>query len=111
PNIVDGQLHGSCSMGIGYALSESFPMQGGRPVKRYYGQLGIPTIDQTPRYEILMLEDPDPAGPLGAKGVSEVATVPMTPAVINAIYDAVGVRIRDLPATPEKILAALRVKA
>ncbi len=111
PSIVDGQLHGSCSMGIGYALSESFPMQDGRPVKRYYGQLGVPTIDQTPRYEILMLEDPDPAGPLGAKGVSEVATVPMTPAVINAIYDAIGVRIRDLPATPEKILAALRAKA
>lgn len=111
PNIVDGQLHGSCSMGIGYALSESFPMQDGRPVKRYYGQLGVPTIEQTPRYEILMLEDPDPAGPLGAKGVSEVATVPMTPAVINAIYDATGVRIRDLPATPEKILAALRAKA
>lgn len=111
PNVVDGQLHGSCSMGIGYALSESFPMEGGRPVKRYYGQLGVPTIDQTPRYEIQMLEDPDPAGPLGAKGVSEVATVPMTPAVINAIYDAIGVRIRDLPATPDKILAALREKA
>ena len=110
PNVVDGQLHGSCAMGIGYALSESFPMKDGRPVKKYYGQLGVPTIDQTPRYEILMLEDPDPAGPLGAKGVSEVATVPMTPAVINAIYDAVGVRIRELPATPERILAALREK-
>ncbi len=110
PNVVDGQLEGSCSMGIGYALSESFPMKDGRPVKKYYGQLGVPTIDQTPKYEILMLENPDPAGPLGAKGVSEVATVPMTPAVINAIYDAVGVRIKDLPATPQKILEALRSK-
>ncbi|MEL7623132.1 MAG: molybdopterin cofactor-binding domain-containing protein [Clostridiales bacterium] len=110
PNVVDGQLTGSCSMGIGYALSEAFPMEEGRPKVKYYGQLGLPTIDETPLYDILMLEDPDPAGPLGAKGVSEVATVPMTPAVINAIYQAAGVRIKDLPATPAKLLAALEAK-
>ncbi len=111
PNVVDGQLTGSCSMGIGYALSEAFPMEEGRPQVKYFGQLGLPTIDETPLYDIMMLEDPDPAGPLGAKGVSEVATVPMTPAVINAIYQAAGVRIKSLPATPAKLLAALEAKS
>ncbi|MDR1193840.1 MAG: molybdopterin-dependent oxidoreductase [Peptococcaceae bacterium] len=107
-NVVEGQLTGSCAMGIGYALSETFPLKDGAPQKKYFGQLGLPTIGETPYYETLLLENPDPAGPLGAKGVSEVGTVPMTPAVINGIYHAVGARIRDLPATPEKILAELR---
>ena len=55
-----------------------------------------------------MIEDEDPGGPYGAKGISEVATVPVTPAIINAIYNGVGVRIYDLPATKEKILKELK---
>ena len=54
------------------------------------------------------MEDPEPLGPFGAKGISEVATVPMTPAVLNAIHNAVGVRIRRLPATPERVLEAMK---
>ncbi|HUW63536.1 MAG TPA: hypothetical protein VMW83_02385, partial [Spirochaetia bacterium] len=54
------------------------------------------------------IHDPDPSGPFGAKGISEVATVPVTPAILNANYDATGVRIRTLPATPSKILAGLQ---
>ena len=56
------------------------------------------------------MEDPDPLSPLGAKGIGEPAMVPTAPAIMNAIYDAVGVRIKSLPATPEKILNALREK-
>jgi CO/xanthine dehydrogenase Mo-binding subunit/aerobic-type carbon monoxide dehydrogenase small subunit (CoxS/CutS family) len=107
PHIIEGQIEGSCSMGIGYALSEAFPMEEGKPKVAYYGKLGLPTIEDTPAYEHLLLEDPEPQGPFGAKGVSEVATVPMTPAVLNAIYDALGIRIHSLPATPDKILKAL----
>ncbi len=107
PHIIEGQIEGSCSMGIGYALSESFPMEEGKPKVVHYGKLGLPTIADTPLYEHLLLEDPEPQGPYGAKGVSEVATVPMTPAVLNAIRDALGIRIDSLPATPDKILQAL----
>lgn len=108
PHIIEGQIEGSCSMGIGYALQEAFPSAEGVPAVLHYGKLGLPRAGETPEYEIALVEDPEPLGPFGAKGISEVATVPMTPAVLNAIYDAVGVRIRSLPATPEKILSALR---
>lgn len=107
PHIIEGQIQGSCSMGIGYALQEQFPSEKGVPLKLRYDQLGLPRAGETPDYEIALVEDPEPLGPFGAKGISEVATVPMTPAVLNAIYDAVGVRIRTLPATPQRILEAL----
>ncbi len=108
PHIIEGQIEGSCSMGIGYALGEAFPSKDGVPTRMHYGKLGLPTASETPEYEIVLIEDPEPIGPFGAKGISEVATVPMTPAILNAIHDAVGVRIHSLPATPDKILAALR---
>ena len=63
-----------------------------------------------PRVNSIIIEDPDPIGPLGVKGVGEPAMVPTIPAILNAIYDAVGVRIADLPATPEKVLMAIRDK-
>lgn len=108
PHIIEGQIEGSCSMGIGYALQESFPSVDGVPVDLHYGKLGLPKIGETPAYELALVEDPEPLGPFGAKGISEVATVPMTPAVLNAIHNAVGVRIRRLPATPERVLEAMR---
>jgi CO/xanthine dehydrogenase Mo-binding subunit len=96
-------------MGIGYALSEQVRVIRGRIQTKYYGQLGVPTMQQTPKYHILLIEDPEPSGPYGAKGISEVGTVPMTAAIINAIADAVGVYITSLPATPEAILKAMQV--
>lgn len=108
PTVLEGQIEGCCAMGIGYALSEQFPMEKGVPLARNYGGLGVPTIRTTPRYHITLIEDPEPGGPYGAKGISEVGTVPMTAAILNAIHDAIGVRITTLPATPEKILTALR---
>lgn len=107
PQKIEGQIEGSCSMGMGYALSEEYALKEGIPVTRSYGQLKVPTIMETPEIECILIEDPEPDGPFGAKGISEVATVPVTPAILNAIYDAVGVRIRSLPATPEKILEGL----
>jgi CO/xanthine dehydrogenase Mo-binding subunit len=58
----------------------------------------------------LIVEEPDPTGPFGAKGLAEPANVPTAPAILNAIYDAVGVRINDLPATPDKVLKAMKAK-
>lgn len=106
--VLEGQIEGCCSMGIGYALSEQFRVDQGRVQTKHYGQLGVPTMHQTPNYHILLIEDPEPSGPYGAKGISEVGTVPMTSAIINAIADAVGIYITSLPATPEAILEALR---
>jgi len=70
----------------------------------------LPTALDVPDIDLAIVEDPAPKGPFGAKGISEAALLPTAPAIINAIYDAVGVRIRDLPATPVKILAALKAK-
>ncbi|MFZ5642436.1 MAG: molybdopterin-dependent oxidoreductase [Bacillota bacterium] len=110
PQKIEGQIEGSCSMGIGYALSEAYTLKEGVPLTRTYRQLGVPTIDQTPDIQTILIEDPEPNGPFGAKGISEVATVPITPAVLNAIYDATGVRIYKLPAVPEKVLERIRAR-
>ncbi len=107
PQKIEGQIEGSCAMGLGYALSEAYILDRGVPVTRTYRQLGVPTILETPEITCILVEDPEPNGPFGAKGISEVATVPATPAILNAIFDATGVRIRKLPATPEKVLAGI----
>lgn len=108
PHIIEGQIHGSCSMGQGYALTESYPSKNGCPTKRSYRELGLPKAEDTPVYDLILIEDPEPTGPYGAKGISEVATVPMTPAILNAIYNAIGIRINRIPASPEVIREAIR---
>lgn len=110
PQKIEGQIEGSCSMGMGYALSEAYHLDRGIPSTRTYRQLRVPTIIETPEISCILVEDPEPNGPFGAKGVSEVATVPITPAILNAIYDATGVRIYTLPATPEKVLEGIKKK-
>jgi aldehyde oxidoreductase len=67
----------------------------------------IPTIGDMPVVESILVEDPSSIGPFGAKGIGEQALIPTMPAILNAIYDAAGVRIRNLPATPEKVRAAI----
>jgi CO/xanthine dehydrogenase Mo-binding subunit len=98
-------------MAQGYALSEEYPVDQGLPTVGTYGGLHVPTVLDAPSIRTLIVEKPDSTGPLGAKGISEVATVPLTPAILNAIFDAVGVRIRSLPATPARIKAALEQSA
>jgi aldehyde oxidoreductase len=108
PLKIKGQLEGSIIMGLGYALSEEFVMKEGIPRTKTLRGCGIPDVHVRPEIEIVLVEKPEPIGPFGAKGISEIALVPTVPAVINAIYDAVGVRITSIPAKPEKILNALR---
>lgn len=108
PQIIEGQIHGSCSMGQGYALSEGYPTEKGYPLKTHYKDLGLPRAGDTPDYELVLIEDPEPLGPYGAKGISEIATVPVTPAIINAVSRAIGVRINRVPATPDVVLEAIR---
>jgi CO/xanthine dehydrogenase Mo-binding subunit len=111
PQKIEGQIEGSCHMAQGYALSEEYPVAQGIPKARTYRDLHVPTIMDAPSIRALVVEKPDSTGPLGAKGISEVATVPLAPAILNAIFDAVGVRIRSLPATPARIKAALEQSA
>ncbi|MEW6673006.1 MAG: molybdopterin cofactor-binding domain-containing protein [Thermodesulfobacteriota bacterium] len=110
PQKIEGQIEGSCHMAQGYALSEAYPMKGGVARVRTLKGLNMPTILEAPPVRTLIVEKPEPCGPFGAKGISEVATVPLTPAILNAICDAVGVRIYSLPATPDKILDGLSRK-
>jgi aldehyde oxidoreductase len=111
PLKIKGQLEGSIIMGIGYALSEEFVMNQGIPKTKTLRGCGIPDIHVRPEVEVVLVEKPEPIGPFSAKGIAEIALVPTVPAVINAIFDATGVRITSLPAKPERVLAALRKRS
>ncbi|MCW2611397.1 MAG: hypothetical protein QOC93_2611 [Actinomycetota bacterium] len=107
PTLVEGQITGGAAMGIGAALGEEIVREGGRVVNSAYVNYALPRSADLPRIRPVIVGGSDPAGPYGAKSVGEMSIIPPGAAIVNAIYDAVGVRIRELPATPDKILAAL----
>jgi aldehyde oxidoreductase len=104
PIQVEGQIHGGVAQGIGLALMEEYLPGRTENLHDYL----IPTIGDVPEIECLLIEDPDPLGPYGAKGIGEPALIPTAPAILNAIHHATGVRIRRVPATPDRVRAALR---
>ncbi|MEW6664719.1 MAG: molybdopterin cofactor-binding domain-containing protein [Thermodesulfobacteriota bacterium] len=110
PALVEGQVQGGVAMGIGYALSEEIVFEGGAQLNPGLRDYVVPTSMDTPPIDVIIVDNYDPTGPFGAKGVGEPILVPTAPAILNAIYDAVGVRLHSLPATPEKVLEALRKK-
>lgn len=110
PTQVEGQIAGGVTQGIGYALLEELELHEGKIKNPSFSSYLIPTALDVPKIEAFFVEDPECTGPFGAKGLGEPAMLPTVAAVINAINDAVGVRITSLPATPEKILAALADK-
>jgi len=103
PTQVEGQIHGGIAQGIGMALMEEYVSGRTENLHDYL----IPTIGDVPEIECLLIEATEPLGPYGAKGIGEPALIPTAPAILNAIYDAVGVRLRRLPATPDRVRAAL----
>jgi xanthine dehydrogenase molybdenum-binding subunit len=108
--LLEGQIYGGAMMGIGYALTEQLMLRKGEvqnPTLRDYNML---TASDVVTMKSFIVETEDEHGPFGAKGIGEPGCVPSAPAIANAIYDAVGVRITDLPITPEKVLAALKEK-
>ncbi|MBW1872904.1 MAG: xanthine dehydrogenase family protein molybdopterin-binding subunit, partial [Deltaproteobacteria bacterium] len=108
---LEGQTYGALAQGIGYALYEEIISEKGRIMNPNFRDYKIPTISEMDfPIELHFIETDDKHGPFGAKGVGEPGLVPTAPAIANAIYDAIGVRIRDLPITPEKILAGLAKK-
>jgi 4-hydroxybenzoyl-CoA reductase alpha subunit len=110
PLLIEGQIEGGISMGIGYALTEKLMIDNGRTLNPSFASYKIVNSTEMPEVSTLLVETLDPHGPFGAKGVGEPATIPTAPAIANAVYDAIGVRIFDLPITAEKILGALRAK-
>src|SRR5437764_6563589 len=103
PTLIEGQIEGGVAQGLGMALMEEFFPGKGENLHDYL----IPSVGDVPPIESILIEDPSPIGPFGAKGIGEQAVIPTAPAILNAIHDAVGVRIHRVPATPDRIRAAI----
>jgi CO/xanthine dehydrogenase Mo-binding subunit len=110
PQGIEGQIEGGVVQALGQGLMEDYQLVAGRTSTSGFAKYILPTSLDVPRINSIIIEDPDPIGPLGVKGIGEPAMIPTIPAITNAISDAVGVRITSLPATPEKVLMAIRAK-
>lgn len=110
PMLVEGQIQGGISMGVGFALQEEILFKDGTQINPNLTNYIMPTSLDMPELEVELVDNYDPTGPFGAKGAGEPTAVPTAAAIMNAIYDAVGVRITNLPATAEKVLAAIQEK-
>lgn len=98
---VEGQQEGGVVMGVGYALSEKYDSENGKNTTETFGELGLTTADEAPEIINRMVEVPHPWGPLGVKGLAEAPSLATAPAITNAIFDATGVRIFNLPVDQE----------
>lgn len=103
PAMVEGQVHGGIAQGLGMALMEEYIPGRTENLHDYL----IPTIGDIPPIETLIIEEPDEHGPYGAKGLGEHVLIPTAPAILNALHHAAGVRIRQVPATPARVRAAI----
>ncbi len=110
PLLLEGQIYGGGLQGIGYALGEKMIYEKGYLKNGNFLDYKVPTVKDVPPVQAVIVESNEQDGPFGAKGIGEPGLVPTAPAIANAIYDAVGVRIKDLPITPEKVLKALKEK-
>ena len=108
PLALQGQIEGGMIMGLGNALTEEFIVEDGIPFTDTLARYKMPSIKHTPRITSFIVEDETEDGPWGAKGVGEIASIPTTPAIVNAIYNACGVRVMSLPVDQDKILLAMK---
>ncbi len=111
PQIVEGQVQGAVMQGIGYALSEEIRYDGqGRQAQDSFHKYYLPTIEEMPEIEVILVESQEPSGPFGAKGVGECGLVPSAAAIASAVYNATGCRFNSIPITEEKLFGALNAK-
>jgi CO/xanthine dehydrogenase Mo-binding subunit/aerobic-type carbon monoxide dehydrogenase small subunit (CoxS/CutS family) len=103
PTLIEGQIEGGVAQGLGMALMEEFFPGKGENLHDYL----IPSAGDIPPVESILIEDPSSTGPFGAKGIGEQAVIPTAPAILNAIHDAIGVRLHRIPATPDRVRAAI----
>jgi CO/xanthine dehydrogenase Mo-binding subunit len=107
PLAAEGQIHGGIHMGLGYALSEELRIEEGRVLNPQFMEYALLAAADMPEIVIHLIETVDEAGPFGAKGLGESGVIPVAAAVANAVKDAVGVRLTELPMTPERVFRAL----
>ena len=103
PMLIEGQIHGGIAQGLGMALMEEYVPGRTENLHDYL----IPTTGDMPKMECILIEDPTPHGPFGAKGIGEPALVPTAPAILGAIRHATGVTMRSLPVLPHKLRRAI----
>ncbi len=112
PALVEEQIHGGVGQGVGWALHEAMRWDDhGQPLNPTFLEYDLPKASHLPPIDVELVEVPSPIGPFGAKGVGEPPVVPTAATVANAIADATGVRVTELPITPERLRAALLAKA
>jgi len=102
--MVEAQIFGGVAMGIGYGLLEEFEIEEGIPKQANFDEYLIPTSMDVPRIKAIIVENEDPTGPFGAKSVGEPTNELAAPAIVNAIYNATGKRIYEIPANLERVL-------
>ncbi|MGH7832864.1 MAG: xanthine dehydrogenase family protein molybdopterin-binding subunit [Candidatus Binatia bacterium] len=107
---AEGQVEGGLAQGLGYALTEGLRFDEGRPLNPNFSDYRIPSMRDMPPLKHAFAESYEPTGPFGAKGLGELNMDPTAAVISNAIFDAVGIRIKTLPITPEKILKAIKEK-
>jgi CO/xanthine dehydrogenase Mo-binding subunit len=100
--LFEGQIEGAVIMGMGYALTEDLPLVKGRPVSLKFNDLGIIRADEAPEIEVIGIEEKDPVGPYGAKGIGEIGMVPTAAAIANALCAYDGIRRKKLPLRRKK---------
>ena len=110
PLAHQAQIDGGIIQGLGYALIEELCMQGGHVTTLNLGDYKLPNINDVPRLKTVLVEEPVGPAPFQAKEIGESPISPVAAAIANAVYDAVGVRIMDLPITAEKVFAGLKAK-
>ncbi|MFQ5853438.1 MAG: molybdopterin cofactor-binding domain-containing protein, partial [Candidatus Binatia bacterium] len=108
PLMHQGQIEGGAVMGVGYALMEHLMLDDGKVTTANFGDYKIPTIQDIPALKTTVLETPKGPGPYNSMPIGETSNVPVAAAIANAVEDAVGVRIKSLPVTSEKVFDALR---
>ena len=104
PTQVEGQIQGGIAQGLGMALMEEYVQCVSENLHDYL----MPTVGDMPEIEIILIEDPEPLGPYGAKGIGEHALIPTAPAILAGIKHATGISIRHVPATPDRVFTALQ---
>ncbi len=108
---LQGQVEGGVMMGLGNALTEAFIVENGIPFTDVLARYKMPSIKHTPEIVSVIVEEPAAAGPYGAKGVGEISSIPTTPAICNAIYNATGVRVYALPVDQDALLLEMKQQA